>query len=96
MHKSSFPIAFGMLLLVGLAGAAPGRAATLAIPEVSTNRVIEVVRSKSAEKTPVISSVAIDPAGKLLAVVGDDHVVRLFDVPDRQAIVSPHLSLRLG
>ena len=44
--------------------------------------MIELAPSKSAEKEkqPVISSVAIDPAGKLLAAVGDDHLVRLFDL----------------
>ena len=55
------------------------RAETAAVPEVSANRVIEIAPSKSVEKRPVISSVAIDPAGKLLAAVGDDHLVRLFD-----------------
>ena len=41
-------------------------------------------RPNTDEKTPVISSVALDPAGKLLAAVGDDHLVRVFDIPERQ------------
>jgi WD40 repeat protein len=82
MLKSFLPIAFGLLWLAGTAGIAPARAQTTAIPEVSANRVIQLTPSKllDKEKQPVVSGVAIDPAGKLLAAVGDDHLVRLFDL----------------
>ena len=35
---------------------------------------------------PVVSSVALDPAGKLLAAVGDDHLVRVFDLPSGKLV----------
>ena len=59
-----------------------GQAADNGIPEVSASRVIELAapENRRREKKPVISGVAIDPAGKLLAAVGDDHLVRVFDV----------------
>ena len=75
--KRSFYTLFGVLLL---AGTTSGVSALAAVPEVSSNRVIELATPNSAEKTPVISSVSLDPAGKLLAAVGDDHLVRVFDV----------------
>jgi len=68
-----------MLLLASMAGGTPARAET--IPEISANKVIQLAPVDSQEKTPVISSVALDPAGKLLAAVGDDHLVRVFDLP---------------
>ena len=65
-----------------MAGRLDGRAAGLAeaVPERSAVRVIELAPPDAEEKTPVISSVALDPAGKLLAAVGDDHLVRVFDI----------------
>ena len=55
----------------------PAGAAT--IPEVTATRIIELAPPNSQEKLPVVSGVALDPAGKLLAAVGDDHLVRIFD-----------------
>ena len=83
MLKSFLPITFGLLWLAGMADITPGQAQTTVIPEVSANRVIELAPAISAEKEkqPVVSGIAIDPAGKLLATVGDDHLVRLFDLP---------------
>jgi len=77
--KLSFPFAFvGMLLVAGMSGGTPARAGT--IPEISANKVIQLAPIDSEETVPVVSSVALDPAGKLLAAVGDDHLVRVFDV----------------
>lgn len=45
-------------------------------------RIIELNKSPSVEKIPVISGVAIDAAGKLLATVGDDHVLRIWNLDD--------------
>ena len=78
MSKLSIPLACGVFLAVGWMGVAAGRAE--AVPEVAAIKVIELVPPDVGEKTPVISSVAIDPAGKLLAAVGDDHLVRIFDI----------------
>jgi WD40 repeat protein len=81
MTKSLFPLLSGMLLgLASLIVGGPAAAQTATIPEVSANRVIDLAPAPLSEKKPVVSSVAIDPAGKLLAAVGDDHLVRLFDL----------------
>ncbi|MCD4728420.1 MAG: WD40 repeat domain-containing protein [Pirellulales bacterium] len=77
MSKLSFPILLGTLLIVG--AVFDSRASAEAVPEVSASRIIELAPPDSQEKTPVISSVALDPTGKYLAAVGDDHLVRLFD-----------------
>jgi WD40 repeat protein len=75
--KSALSVVFGIIVL---AGPLSGTSATAgAIPEVSASRVIQLAPPESGEKLPVVSGVAIDPAGKLLAVVGDDHLVRIFD-----------------
>lgn len=58
-----------------------GRAAERAeaVPEAAALKVIELAPVDSTERTPVISSVALHPSGKLLAAVGDDHMVRIID-----------------
>ena len=66
------------------------------IPQISANKVIQLAPIDSAEKTPVISSVALDPAGKLLAAVGDDHLVRVFDLPSGKLVASLGVARRLG
>jgi WD40 repeat protein len=66
------------LLAVGLFLAPMARAQQPA-PERSAARVIELAPAAANEVTPVISSLALDPSGKLLAAVGDDHLVRVFD-----------------
>src|SRR3972149_6780823 len=45
-------------------------------------RVYELNKNPGTEKIPVISGVAIDPAGKFLATVGDDHILRIWNVND--------------
>jgi WD40 repeat protein len=45
-------------------------------------RIIELKKSPSVEKIPVISGVAVDRAGKLLATVGDDHILRIWNLDD--------------
>jgi WD40 repeat protein len=49
------------------------------VPEISAVRVIEMTSPDVRERAPVISSMALDPVGKFLAVVGDDHLVRVID-----------------
>jgi WD40 repeat protein len=78
--KIAFSLGFvGMLFLAGIAADTSARAET--VPQLSANRVIQLAPINSAETMPVVSSVALDPAGKLLAAVGDDHLVRVFDLP---------------
>ena len=45
-------------------------------------RIIEINKSPTVEKIPVISGVAVDPTGKLLATVGDDHILRIWNLDD--------------
>jgi len=45
-------------------------------------RIIELNKNPSEEKIPVVSGVAVDPAGKLLATVGDDHLLRIWNLDD--------------
>jgi WD40 repeat protein len=77
MLKFFLPLACGIVLATGWVG----RAAELAeaVPEAAAIKVIDLAPPDSAEKTPVVSSVALHPSGKLLAVVGDDHLVRILD-----------------
>ena len=78
MLKFFIPFACGIFVFA--AGWA-GQAAELAdaVPEAAAIKVIDLAPADSAEKTPVVSSVALHPSGKLLAVVGDDHLVRILD-----------------
>ena len=73
-----------MLLLAGMAVGTRARAETM--PQLSANKVIQLAPVNSAETMPVVSSVALDPAGKLLAAVGDDHLVRVFDLPSGKLV----------
>ena len=38
------------------------------------------------EKIPVISGVAIDHTGKMLATVGDDHILRIWNLEDGKVL----------
>ena len=78
MWKLSPSLACGVFLAVGWIGVAASHAQ--GVPEYAPSKTIELAPHNSEEKTPVISSVALDPAGKFLAAVGDDHLVRLFDI----------------
>jgi WD40 repeat protein len=76
--KSSFALTLvGILLLAGLTVDTSARAES--IPKIPANKVIQLAPVNSGEKMPVVSSVALDPSGRLLAAVGDDHLVRVFD-----------------
>ncbi|MCE5268454.1 MAG: hypothetical protein LLG00_11265, partial [Planctomycetaceae bacterium] len=68
---------FAAIALATLLGAS--RATADVIPEVSANRVIDLAAPDGQEKLPVVSGVALDPTGKLMAAVGDDHLVRILD-----------------
>ena len=83
--KSSFLLGFvGTLIAAGTAVGASVRAETT--PQLSANKVIQLVQINPTEAMPVVSSVALDPAGKLLAAVGDDHLVRAFDLPSGKLV----------
>ena len=79
MAKLKFPILFGVFLLAVALGNVPAQAASI-VPEISASRIITLAPASQEEKPPVISCLAIDPAGKLLAAGGDDHHVRVLDV----------------
>ena len=82
MRKISLPLACGVFLAVGCIAAAVARAES--IPQATATRIINLAPPSAEEKTPVISSVAIDQAGRFLAAVGDDHLVRIFDAQSGQ------------
>lgn len=71
------PLIAALVLLLGAQAAAAGPAES--VPERSATRVIELAAPDVDEKTPVISGVTLDPSGRFLAAVGDDHLVRVFD-----------------
>ena len=52
-----------------------------------TSRTIQTVARDNANQPPVVTGVSIQPEGKWLAVVGDDHAVSLLDM-DRLEFVS--------
>ena len=47
-----------------------------------SSRVINVGDTDNEEKAPVVSGVALDGQGKMLAVAGDDHLVRVLALDD--------------
>ena len=49
-------------------------------------RIIELNKSPSVEKIPVISGVAVDRTGKMLATVGDDHILRIWNLDDGKIV----------
>jgi WD40 repeat protein len=74
-------LSFGLVGTLIVAGMAVGTSARAeSIPQFPSSKVIQLAPINSAETLPVVSSVALDPAGKLLAAVGDDHLVRVFDL----------------
>jgi len=77
MLRLSFSLIFAGLSVV-LAGTIWSAYAETTL-EIGSHQVVDAGSTTPGEPTPVVSSLAIDPRGKLLAVVGDDHLVRLFD-----------------
>ncbi len=45
-------------------------------------RILELNNITKPEKIPVISGVAVDSTGKMLATVGDDHLLRIWNLDD--------------
>ena len=48
--------------------------------------VIDTVSHRSDERKPVVTGVDVDPAGKLMAVVGDDHYVGIYDFNEKEFV----------
>ena len=67
---------------------APAQAASALVPAAASNRldwdcrVIEAVSHRSDRRKPVITGVDVDSNGKLMAVVGDDHFVSIYNFRD--------------
>lgn len=48
--------------------------------------VVQTVGQAPRHRAPVVTGVSIDPAGRLIAVVGDDHFVSVYSIDDRRFI----------
>ena len=80
-------VSFGLVGALIVAGTGIGTSAQAGdVPQLLPNKVIQLAPISSAETLPVVSSVALDPAGTLLAAVGDDHLVRVFDLPSGKLV----------
>ncbi|QEG22686.1 WD40 repeat domain-containing protein [Mariniblastus fucicola] len=51
-----------------------------------TSKVIQTVRHGNLNRKPVVTGVSLQPVGSLLAIVGDDHYVSLYDVQSQQFV----------
>jgi WD40 repeat protein len=70
------------IMLSGLFSASPA-------PAQSVNWSSEVIRLQPAESTnarPIAVAVALDPTGRRLAIAGDDHAIRIWDLAQRRVI----------
>ena len=50
------------------------------------SEVVQTVRHGNNPKQPVVTGVSLQKAGNLLAIVGDDHYVSLYDIRSRQFV----------
>lgn len=57
-----------------------------AIVKLASTQTIKLGSQSSFETVPVVSSVALDPTGQLMATAGDDHVVRILNVRTGQTL----------
>jgi WD40 repeat protein len=56
------------------------------IPELTPSKIIRLPGQSIPDKSPVITGLAIAPAGKFLATAGDDHQVRLWDLQTQKLL----------
>jgi WD40 repeat protein len=84
MSKSRFLAVISVTL--STAWAATVVQAAEPVVQIEPSRVIELVEQGRSEKVPVISSIALDAAGRLLATSGDDHLVRIWNVQQGELI----------
>ncbi len=68
-----------------------GFSATLSAAALTwSSQEIKTVRHGSSQREPVVTGLSLQPKGNLLAIVGDDHFVSLYDIRSQQFI--EHLS----
>lgn len=72
------------LLAIGVSVVETVRAES--VVQVRPSRVIGLDPEPTAQKAPVVSTVAIDPQGKLLVTAGDDHLARIWDARTGQLV----------
>ena len=84
MLKTRFLAVISVMLSTAWA-ATVGQAAGPVV-QVEPSRVIELVEQGHSEKAPVISSIALESAGRLLATSGDDHLVRIWNVQQGELV----------
>ena len=85
MSKCRFTVIRLLALLAAVPMVTSARAEP--IPELAPARVIRLADRRSPETVPVISGVALVPPGRVMATVGDDHLVRLWDTATGQEMV---------
>jgi len=76
--------ALGLGILLGILGLSASGATAQ-----SANWSSEIIQLQPAELDgvrPVVVAVALDPAGRRLAIAGDDHAIRVWDVAERRVI----------
>lgn len=73
----------GVLALM-VASAATAGAQT--INEIKPQTVFQLTPVNEGDEPPVVTSLELQPGGKLLALAGDDHVVRLWDVTSTREV----------
>jgi len=79
MSKFSLAAALGVIPAVFSAVSASAVEPPIAV--ISPSRVVALGEPATTGGGSVVSCVAVDPAGKWLAAVGDDHLVRVFRLP---------------
>src|SRR5690606_2498496 len=56
------------------------------IDEIKPQTVFQLSPVNDGDEPPVVTSLELQPGGKLLALAGDDHVVRLWDVTSAREV----------
>jgi WD40 repeat protein len=84
-----FPVA-AATLLAALLSTSP--LAAQGVPELTAKRTLDLPGQSASDKAPVVTGVAMDPSGKYIAAVGDDHQVRLWDARTQKSprVLSAH------
>ncbi len=67
-------------------GQLPLRAANNALPRMQAQRVIQHLSELPTDRAPVVTCVSLSPDLQILATAGDDHIVRLWKLPEGELL----------